>query len=69
MIEFFVGLVVIVMIGSLALLGSLLFPLLLLMGFFLRFFIGIFLCVFTIWLVGKATLASIEYLRKRNDQV
>ncbi|HCM42694.1 MAG TPA: hypothetical protein DIS66_05225 [Candidatus Omnitrophica bacterium] len=64
MIEFFVGLFVIVLIGVIALLGAFLFPLLLLMGFFLRFFVGILLCLVMIWLVGKATLIAIEHFRK-----
>ena len=65
MIEFLVGLFVLVMIGILSLLVTLLLPVLLLMGFFLRFFVGLFFCVFVIWLIGKATLISIEYLRKQ----
>lgn len=64
MIEFLVGLFVIVLIGVIAFLGAFLFPLLLLMGFFLRFFIGILLCLAMIWLIGKATLLAIEYFRK-----
>ena len=64
MIEFFVGLFVIVLIGVIALLGAFLFPLLLLMGFFLRFFIGVLLCLVMIWLIGKATLIAIEHFRK-----
>lgn len=68
MIEFMVGLLVIVMIGIFALTGSLLLPLLLIFGIFLRFFIGIFLCLFMIWLVGKATLMIIEALRNRKPQ-
>ena len=63
--EFLVGLLVILLIAVLSLLGILLFPLLLLMGLFLRFFIGAILILFVIWLIGKVTLVSIEYLRKR----
>ena len=61
MIAFLVGLFVIALIGVISFLGVFLFPLLLLMGFFLRFFIGILLCLFVIWLIGKATLLAIEY--------
>ncbi|HRK60929.1 MAG TPA: hypothetical protein PLY88_00075 [Candidatus Omnitrophota bacterium] len=64
MVAFFVGLFVIALIGVIALLGAFLFPLLLLMGFFLRFFVGILLCLVMIWLVGKATLIAIEHFRK-----
>ncbi len=67
MIEFFVGLFVIVLIGVIAFMGAFLFPLLLLMGFFLRFFIGVLICLFTIWLVGKATLLAIEYFRRPKE--
>ena len=63
--EFFVGLMVLVLVGLLAIAGTLFLPLLLLLGLFLRFFVGIFMTLFVIWLVGKLTLLSIEYLRKK----
>ncbi len=68
MVEFLVGLFVIVLIAIFAVLGSLLFPLLLLFGVFLRFFLGLFICLLVIWMIGKATLISIEYLRNRGNK-
>ena len=68
MIEFLVGLLVIALIGILSLIVALLFPVLLLMGFFLRFFVGLFFCLLVIWLVGKVTLLFIEYLRTREKR-
>ncbi len=65
MIEFLVGLLVLVMMAVLALFGVLLFPVLLLMGLFLRFFVGLAVVILVIWLIGKATLVSIEVVRKR----
>ena len=64
MIAFLVGLVVIVMMGAVSLAGILLFPLLLVLGVFVRLFIAVFLGLFVIWLIGKATLMMIEYLRR-----
>ena len=63
--EFCVGLLVILLIGALTLLGFLLFPLLLLMGLFLRFFVGLIFMLLVVWLIGKVTLVSIEHLRKK----
>jgi len=62
---FLVGLLVIVMMAILSVVGVLLLPLLLVMGFFLRWILGFALIVGTIWLVGKVTLVSIDYLKKR----
>lgn len=63
--EFLVGLLVIVMMGILSVAGILLFPLLLVMGFFLRWILGFFLILVAIWIVGKVTLVLIDYLKKR----
>ena len=67
MIEFLVGLFVIAMIGVLSLIVALLLPFLLLMGFFLRFFVGLFFCILVVWLVGKVTLLLIDYLKNRRE--
>lgn len=66
MFAFFVGFFVIILIGSLSLLATLLLPLLLLLGIFARLIIGLLLGVFVIWLIGKVTLLSIEYLKNRS---
>ena len=63
--EFFVGLLVILMMGVLTVFGILLFPLLFVMGFFLRWILGLFLVLFAIWMVGKATLLLIGSAKKK----
>ena len=63
--EFLVGLLVIVMMGVLSVAGILLFPVLLLMGFFLRWILGFVLILVAVWLIGKATLVLIDSLKKR----
>ena len=63
--EFLVGLLVIVMMGVLSITGILLFPLLLVMGFFLRWILGFLLILVAIWVVGKITLVLIDHLKKR----
>lgn len=63
--EFLVGLLVIALIVILSGLGVLLIPTLLLLGFFLRWLIGLALILFSIWLIGKCTLLLIAYLKNR----
>lgn len=65
---FLVGLLVIVMMGVLSVVGVLLFPLLLLLGFFLRWVLGLVLLLFGIWLIGKLTLFLIDLLSKRSQK-
>ena len=65
--SFLVGLLVLVLVGLLSVAGVLLLPLLLVLGFFLRWLIAFALIIFTIWLIGKVTLISIDLL-KRNDE-
>lgn len=66
--EFIVGLFVILMLAVVTVLGAVLFPLLLLLGFFLRFLIGLIVSILVIWLIGKLTLVAIEYLRKPKNE-
>ena len=63
--EFLVGLLVIVMALVLSGIGILLFPLLLVMGMFLRLALGLIILLLAIWLIGKVTLYLIEALRKK----
>lgn len=63
--EFLVGLLVILMVAVLSGLGFLLIPLLLVMGFFLRWILGFFLILFAIWLIGKVTLLLIGFITKK----
>ena len=64
--EFFAGLLVLMMMAVLSLVGILLLPLLLVLGIFLRVFLGFFLILLAIWLVGKATLLLIDAMVKKN---
>ena len=63
--EFLVGLLVIVMALVLSGIGILLFPLLLVLGMFLRLALGLIILLLAIWLIGKVTLYLIEALRKK----
>ncbi len=65
--EFLVGILVIVMMGVLSVVGVLIFPLLLVMGIFLRILLGFFVLLFVICLIGKVTLVVIELLSKKNS--
>ena len=67
MFAFLVGLCVIVLLGVLAVLSAILFPLFLLVGMFARLIIGLLLSIFVVWMIGKLTLLFIDYLRNRNN--
>jgi membrane protein implicated in regulation of membrane protease activity len=54
--EFFTGLVFLIFLGVLAGLAALIFPLLLLIAFILRFLLSAAILVFFIWLLGKLIL-------------
>lgn len=54
--EFFIGLAFLLFIGVLAGLATLIFPLLLLIAFVLRFLLSAVILVFFIWLLGKLIL-------------
>ena len=68
MISFLVGLLVLIVVGLLSVAGLLLLPLFLVLGFFLRFLLGFILILFTIWLIGKVTLLSIDSMRKSEER-
>lgn len=63
--EFLVGLLVLILFAAASLVGVLLFPFLIILGFFFRFLISIALLILFVWLTGKLTLAFIAYLHKR----
>lgn len=65
---FLVGLVVILLMGVLSVVGILLLPLLLLLGFFLRWILGLVLLLAGVWLIGKLTLFLIDVLSKHNQK-
>ncbi len=62
--EFFVGLLFLVVVIIMAGLGILLFPLLLVLTFFLRIAVGFFLILFAIWLLGKLIVLAWNALNK-----
>ncbi len=66
--EFFVGVLVLMMMAVLLGLGILLLPFLLVLGIFLRIFLGFFLFLFAIWAVGKVTLLLIHALSPKNEE-
>ena len=66
--SFFVGLLVLFLFLLTSVVFAMLMPLILLMGFFLRWIIAALLILFTIWLIGKVTLVSIDYMKKREER-
>ena len=65
--EFSVGLLVLLLLMILSMAGIFLFPLIIVLGFFLRWLISVALLIFAVWLVGKVTLWGIESLRKKDN--
>ena len=66
--EFFVGLLVLVMLLLFSIVGFLLLPFIIILGFVLRLIISVLLVVFAVWLVGKVTLWGIDYLKNKEKQ-
>jgi len=66
--EFLVGVLVVVMALVLSGIGILLFPLLLVMGMFLRLALGLIILLLVVWLIGKVTLYLIDMLRKKEKK-
>jgi len=64
---FFVGLLVLLATGLMAVVIILLLPMILVLGFFLKWLILFFLLLSGIWLIGKVTLWGIENA-KRNEK-
>ena len=63
--EFFVGLLVVLVFLLLSTAGFFLLPLIVVLGFFLKWLIGVALLIFAVWLLGKVTLWVIDNLKKR----
>lgn len=63
--SFFVGLAVVIVLGVISVAGIFLLPLILMLGFSLKLVIGLFLILFTIWLIGKLTLLLIDAIKNR----
>ncbi|MFZ5802893.1 MAG: hypothetical protein ACOY3K_07305 [Candidatus Omnitrophota bacterium] len=71
MLDFFrvfcVGFLTLVLFAALSVAGLLLFPLILAMGFLLRWLLSMALIVLTVWLVGKAVLLFAAAAKKRQS--
>jgi len=65
--EFFIGLLVLLLMALLSVVGILLLPFVFVLGFFLKWLILLVLMMFSIWLIGKFTLFIIEALRKKGN--
>jgi hypothetical protein len=66
--EFFVGLMAILAIMLLSVAAVLLFPLVIVLGFFLKWVLSVLFIIFSIWLLGKVTLMAIDYFRKSRGE-
>ena len=64
---FLVGLLVLVMALFLSAVGILLFPLLLVLGVFLRLLVGIAILILAVWMIGWLTLLLIDALKGKED--
>ena len=64
--EFFIGLLVILVLMLLSAAGFMLFPLIIVLGIFLRYLISVALFIFAVWLIGKVTLWGIEQMKKKS---
>lgn len=62
---FFIGLIFLISAVLLAGLGVLLFPLLLVLGIFLRIAVYFILVIFAVWLLGKLIIMAWEAIRGR----
>ena len=63
--EFFVGLLVLLMLLLFSIIGVLLLPFIIVLGFVLKCLISLALLVFAVWLVGWVTLWGIDYLKSK----
>ena len=63
--EFFVGLLVLLMLLVFSIVGIFLLPFIIVLGFFLRCLISLALVIFAVWMVGWVTLWAIDYLKNK----
>ena len=61
--EFFVGLVVLLAFLMLSVIGILLYPVFVVLGFFSQFLIVVILIIVAIWVLGKVALLGMERLK------
>lgn len=62
--EFFVGMIVIILMILLSIIAVLLLPLIVVMGFILKWLITVLFFIFTVWLIGAAALKAMEYSKR-----
>ena len=63
--EFFVGLLVLAALLALGLAGTLLLPLIVVLGVFIKWVIAVALVIFAIWFLGKVSLMGMEWLKNK----
>ncbi|OGX05660.1 MAG: hypothetical protein A2Z88_10845 [Omnitrophica WOR_2 bacterium GWA2_47_8] len=63
--EFFVGLLVLLVVLMFGLIGTLLVPFFLVLGYFLRYLVAVALIIFAIWVLGKVALWGMERLKNK----
>ena len=65
---FAIGLIFLIAAGILAGIGILLFPLIIVFGFFLRMVIALIFTIFCIWLLGKLVIFGWENISKKKPR-
>ena len=63
--EFFIGLLVIMVMLLLTIVGLFLLPFIVILGFILKWLIFVMLVIVGIWLIGWTTLQGIDYTKNR----
>ncbi len=66
--EFFVGLIVIALMLVMTIVGILMMPFIVIMGWILKWVITLLFIVFTVWLIGAVALKAIDYSKKGRTQ-
>ena len=62
--EFFVGLLALAAVAFLSVIGILLLPMIVVLGFLLKWLLTLAFIIFSIWLVGVFTLYAINQVKK-----
>ena len=65
--EFFVGLLVLLAVLVLSLLGLLLYPLFIVLGFFFQCLIVVVVLIAAVWALGKVALWGMERLKNKDS--
>lgn len=64
--EFFVGLLVLLAFLVLSLIGLLLYPIFIVLGFFFQCLMVLIILIVAVWALGKVALLGMERLKNRN---